>query len=90
MSAGLHPVERDGGPVRGESTPAPKAYLPVDSDGYVEIEVLCPERAMTHFAFGRFTRAQAEAVHLVRCPVCCGSHRLVSPAAWVAGIAEGA
>ncbi len=58
--------------------------------GRVAIEVLCPERSMERFTFGRFLPDEAEVVQSVRCPVCRGTHVLVSAAAWVAGIAASA
>lgn len=72
-----------------QGTPAPRAYSAADR-GRIVIEVLCPEHAMTRFTFGSFLLEEAEAVHVVRCPVCGGTHVLVSAEAWVAGIAAGA
>jgi hypothetical protein len=86
VTAWLRLVERTSPFALPRSTPAPKALSPLGSNRY-EIDVLCPERGMTHFSFGRFSKREAEAVRVVRCPVCGGTHTLVSATAWVAGIA---
>ncbi len=66
-------------------TPAPRAFSKAGSQR-VMINVLCPEQAMTRFSLGSFPRHEAEAVRVVRCPVCRGTHVLVSTTAWVAGV----
>jgi hypothetical protein len=74
---------------RTGSTPAPKTYSRIGSNR-VGIDVLCPEHAMSHFSFGCFLRRDADAVRIVRCPCCGGTHTLVSPQEWVATVGAGA
>jgi hypothetical protein len=71
---------------RNVASPAPKAYKMLGSDRVV-IEALCPEIAMTHFAFGNFCREEADDVRVVHCPICGRKHALMWPAAWVSGVA---
>jgi hypothetical protein len=70
-------------------TPAPMSRSPADAER-VAIDVLCPERSMAQFSFGRFLPDEADVVQSVRCPVCGGTHILVSAAAWIAGIGASA
>lgn len=67
-------------------TPAPRAFSNL-GPRRVAVHVLCPERAMTRFSLGSFPRREAEAMRMVRCPVCDGTHVLVSTTAWVMGVA---
>ena len=66
--------------------PAPKAYKVLDTDRIV-IEALCPDDAMTHFAFGDFRKDEADQVRVVHCPICGRKHALMWPDAWVSGAA---